>query len=284
MTRLFAHIRATIAIVATMAAVCASANAWGSVGRFSTWSYPGLFSSHAGVLGIDTAYSDSAKGCRTYHSKHKRHGACKQTHRKTKKDTGTAPSSSPRVFSVLQAASTGEGSSSPLEIAIQSVLETPCQNTRLLPTAANLQLIREAIFCLVNQERARDNEPPLTPNAALQNAAQAHSEDMIAHNYFGHVSPGGLEPAERALNADYIPSPLDGYTIGENIAWGLAVANHDTPQTIVAAWISSPDHLENILEARYQDTGIGVIAQLPPYLSHGQPGAVYTQDFGAIEN
>jgi uncharacterized protein YkwD len=172
----------------------------------------------------------------------------------------------------MKAAVTGEGE-------IQSVLETPCQNTRLLPTAADLQLIREAIFCLVNQERASDGELPLISDAALGNAAQAHSEDMIEEDYFGHVTPGGLQPAERILQAGYLPSPQDGYTVGENIAW--ETLEGASAKATVAAWIASPDHLENILEARYRDTGIGVVAQAPRYLDTGAQGATYTQDFGA---
>ena len=44
--------------------------------------------------------------------------------------------------------------------------------------------------------------------------------------------------------------------IGENLAWGTLQLS--TPQAIVAAWIASPGHLANILEAQYRETGIGV--------------------------
>ncbi len=55
---------------------------------------------------------------------------------------------------------------------------------------------------------------------------------------------------DRIRDTGYIPSPTDGYVIGENLAWGTYQLS--TPQAIVAAWIASPGHLANILEAQYQ--------------------------------
>ena len=74
------------------------------------------------------------------------------------------------------------------------------------------------------------------------------------------MSPTGLDPGGSHLrNAGYIPGPEVGYVIGENLAWGtLDLA---TPQAIVAAWIASPEHLANILEGQYRETGIGVVPQ-----------------------
>jgi uncharacterized protein YkwD len=71
-----------------------------------------------------------------------------------------------------------------------------------------------------------------------------------------------------------------GYVIGENIAWGtLGLA---TPKAIVEAWMASPGHRANILDASYRDTGIGVVAAVPDSMGEGQDGAIYTQDFGVI--
>ena len=55
-----------------------------------------------------------------------------------------------------------------------------------------------------------------------------------------------------------------------------------TPQAIVNAWIASPGHLANILEAQYSDTGIAVVPQVPTSLSGGEAGATYTQEFGVV--
>ncbi len=158
-----------------------------------------------------------------------------------------------------------------------------CQNTALKPTKQNLSLIRGATLCLINRERRRAGERPLRPNRRLRRAAQAHTESMAFGDYFEHVGasgPGGGTPLTRLRAVGYISSARVGYEVGENIAWGtLKLA---TPRAIVAAWMASPAHRANILDGRYRETGIGVSPHPPASLAHGQPGAIYTQDFGVI--
>ncbi len=173
-----------------------------------------------------------------------------------------------------------ESSANESAAKIAAVLATPCQNTELTPEADNLPLVRAAVLCLVNQERAQNGRNPLTLNTSLERAAEGHSAELVADDYFAHVSPSGETPVQRILATGYIPSPSDGYAIGENLAWGtLSLA---TPKAIVAAWIASPGHLANILESQYTETGIGVTAAVPPSLGEGQPGASYAQEFGVI--
>ena len=76
---------------------------------------------------------------------------------------------------------------------IAGVLATPCANTELTPEAGNIEAIDAATLCLVNQERARNGELPLRPNAQLAQAAQGHSEEMVSDDYFAHVAPSGLD-------------------------------------------------------------------------------------------
>ena len=165
---------------------------------------------------------------------------------------------------------------------IAKVLGTTCENTELMPEEDNLEAVEQATLCLVNQERARDGEPPLQVNADLSQAAEGHSKEMVADNYFAHISPSGETPFQRIEASGYIPNDQVGYTLGENIAWGTLYLA--TPKAIVAAWIASPEHLANILNAAYTETGMGVAPQAPPSLAEGQPGAVYSQEFGVIES
>jgi uncharacterized protein YkwD len=164
--------------------------------------------------------------------------------------------------------------------AVAAVLATPCVNTEILPQPENVALARAAVLCLVNRERAQNDEAPLRLSGRLQDAAEGHTAEMIAQDYFAHVSPSGETPVARVRQTGYMPSPLDGYVIGENLAWGTY--GLATPQAIVSAWIASPEHLANILEARYTETGIGVYPAVPASLSGGAPGATYAQEFGVI--
>jgi uncharacterized protein YkwD len=163
---------------------------------------------------------------------------------------------------------------------LAAILRTPCADTQLTPTQQNIQAVTDATLCLVNQERARNGVLPLQLNAQLEQAAIEHSEEMVSQDFFAHVSPNGSTPLERVRASGYIPNDHVGYTIGENIAWGtLWLA---TPAAIVAAWIASPEHLANILDAEYRDTAVGVIPAVPASLAQGQPGAIYSQTFGVI--
>jgi uncharacterized protein YkwD len=163
---------------------------------------------------------------------------------------------------------------------IAKVLATPCQNTQLTPEPGNLGLVRAAVLCLINTERAQNGEEPLATDPRLQQAAESHGREMISADYFDHVSPSGLTPVERIRSTGYIPNSEVGYVIGENLAWGTLSLS--TPQAIVNAWIASPEHLANILESKYRDTGIDVEPEVPAQLSEGVAGALYTQEFGVI--
>jgi uncharacterized protein YkwD len=155
-----------------------------------------------------------------------------------------------------------------------------CPGADLLPTQNNVEAIRGATLCLVNQERADHGEAALQLNAPLQQSAQAHTESMAFGDYFEHDGPGGDTPLSRMIAAGYIPSGNVGYEIGENIGWGTLSLG--TPHAIVAAWMASPGHRANILDARFRDTAIGVSPHVPSSLSGGQSGGIYTQDFGVI--
>jgi uncharacterized protein YkwD len=178
------------------------------------------------------------------------------------------------------AAQTAESSAAQSAAVIAAVLATPCQNTELTPTAENIGLIRASILCLINRKRAEDNESPLQASPDLEQAAEGHCQELIADDYFAHVSPSGETPVDRIRETGYIPNANDGYVIGENLAWGTY--DLSTPQSIASAWFASPGHLANILEAQYRETGIAVTAAVPASLAEGAPGATYAQEFGVI--
>jgi uncharacterized protein YkwD len=177
---------------------------------------------------------------------------------------------------------TGSPAASPANPAtVSSVAPVPCPNTGLTPTSTNIPTIREAILCLVNQERASNDKNPLAVNEQLARAAQTHSQNMVGENYFEHTSPTGETPLQRVERSGYIPEGA-GYVIGENVAWGIG--SSATPQQIVEQWIASPDHLANILEGKYRETGIGVYPAIPAVLGRGHIGATYTEEFGVVED
>jgi uncharacterized protein YkwD len=216
----------------------------------------------------------------TARAQRRRPGSCHADARRSTRRRGHGRRPAHHTDAAPHAAAVRDQAGLALAVTIAKVLETPCQNTQLMPEAGNLEAVRVSVLCLINKVRAENGETPLQPNAQLEAAAASHTTEMIADDYFEHVSPSGVTPVARDQASGYIPGPTDGYVIGENLAWGtLTLA---TPQAIVSAWLASPGHLANILESQYRETGIGVVAEVPAGLAGSAPGATYAQEFGVI--
>jgi uncharacterized protein YkwD len=149
-----------------------------------------------------------------------------------------------------------------------------CQNTDVLPTAENVDLVRAAILCLHNQIRAQNNLPLLKDNAKLRKAAVAHSADMVGEGFFDHTSPNGDSFVDRILDAGYAKRN-DGWTLGENLAWGTG--DLSSAKGVMDAWMNSAGHKANILKRAYKEVGIGIKLGVP---SDDGVGATITADFG----
>lgn len=99
----------------------------------------------------------------------------------------------------------------------------------------------------VNAQRRQAGLGSLVANGRLAAASERHAADMAARGYFSHRSPDGAGIGERAKAAGYCFRGL-----AENIA-----AGQDSPAEALAAWMNSPGHRRNILDASYTDYGLG---------------------------
>jgi uncharacterized protein YkwD len=149
-----------------------------------------------------------------------------------------------------------------------------CANADVAPTAANLDVVREAVLCLHNEIRAERDLPLLRENARLRRAAEGHSADMVERGYFEHTSPGGTTMVERIFRARYA-NRGQAWSFGENIAWGTGRLG--TARGVMRAWMDSPGHRANILRGSYRELGVGIVTGVPTGASRG---ATYTADFG----
>jgi len=119
---------------------------------------------------------------------------------------------------------------------------------------------------LTNFERQKVGAPPLALSTELSSAAQSYSVVLATTGCFEHTCGPVPDIAERMRQAGY-----QGWTaIAENIA-----AGYPTPDAVVAGWMASPSHRENLLSQRYAEIGIGLAT------GGGRYGTYWTQDFGA---
>lgn len=98
---------------------------------------------------------------------------------------------------------------------------------------------------LVNEERAKEGLSALTIDAGLEAAGNVRAKEIVSS--FSHTRPNGssFATAIQEQGVSYRSS-------GENIAWGQR-----SPEEVVDAWMNSPGHRANIMNAKFTRIGVG---------------------------
>ncbi|MEK7227842.1 MAG: CAP domain-containing protein [Patescibacteria group bacterium] len=99
---------------------------------------------------------------------------------------------------------------------------------------------------LTNEHRIENNQKPLSVNHTLEIAALMKAKDMASKGYFAHISPEGVTPWQWFINAGY---PF--VYAGENLA-----INFTESSDVENAWIASPTHHANLINSKFDETGI----------------------------
>jgi uncharacterized protein YkwD len=140
-----------------------------------------------------------------------------------------------------------------------------CAHAGTPAIGASPQAMRQAVLCLINQQRVTRHLPTLHEQTSLDRSAQSWTNQMVRHGQFSH----GADFGARISAAGF-----DWSTAAENIGTGF-----ETPQGVVNAWMASATgHCQTILSPTYSDVGTGVSSRAVSG-SAGGPGT-WTQDFG----
>ena len=148
----------------------------------------------------------------------------------------------------------------------------------------NQATLEATIYQRINSYRVEQGLQALKSDDRLAQLARAHSQDMAANDYYKHTNLNGEDPSARASKAGYnCHNPLS-IGIAENIhllyghtssiRWGNSVTyqwltQDEVANRFVADWINSPGHRRNILDRRYNLTGIGVAFGTASGIKHG---------------
>ena len=133
------------------------------------------------------------------------------------------------------------------------------------PLVADEQFVDKVIE-LTNMERAKVGVPPVKRHDALNASARWLAGDMATNNYFDHVDRMGRNIVSRLPDFSY----RNYVAIGENIA-----AGQRTPRDVVDAWLKSPGHRANLLNADFREIGVSYV-----YAPNSEYGCYWVQDFG----
>ena len=126
-------------------------------------------------------------------------------------------------------------------------------------STCNLPDFRAALLTRINQVRATGADcgsdgvfgaaAPVAWNDRLTTAADGHSADMAAKNYFSHTSADVRTLADRVNATGYAWT-----TLGENIAAGYPTVN-----AVMDGWIASPGHCANLMNAAFAEVGVACV-------------------------
>ena len=115
-------------------------------------------------------------------------------------------------------------------------------------TELKISADEQALLDLVNKARAEAGVGPLKFDAELMKVARLKAKDMVEKGYFSHESPTYGSPFDMMKQFG-----INFRTAGENIA------GNRTVEGAFKAWMNSSGHKQNILNSKFNYTGIGIV-------------------------
>lgn len=107
---------------------------------------------------------------------------------------------------------------------------------------------KQDVLNLVNKERRKLGIKELTWGGTCENAANTRAKESVTS--YSHTRPDG------SAWSTACPIPKDGGYSGENLMAGNAAPS---PETVVAAWMASEAHRNNILNSNYTKLAVGFV-------------------------
>ena len=142
-----------------------------------------------------------------------------------------------------------EIASSPIIQTIKQEVSAPAPLIGNLDAPAFNLTVSGTILWTNKSRQQNGNLPPFKENSKLNQAALLKLQDMFKQQYFEHKNPQGVGPGDLARQVHYLY-----LSEGENLALG----NFESDQALVEAWMDSPGHRANILNAKYTEIGVAV--------------------------
>jgi uncharacterized protein YkwD len=141
----------------------------------------------------------------------------------------------------------------------------------------SLPTLNHEVLTAVNTFRALHGLGQLRESRALDRSARVHSLEMGKVGYFGHSSADGTA-FWRRIRHYYGARSYSYWSVGENLLWS-------SPSVSAAGamkmWIASPEHLRNMLTARWREIGVSAVRVVrAPGIFGGRRVTIVTTDFG----
>lgn len=135
-----------------------------------------------------------------------------------------------------------------LALAATATLAAP--PTDAAAAGSRMDRTERRIVKLINSYRARHGRPRLRASGRLNRAADRHSREMLAHDFFAHSSRNGTAASTRVRRSSR------ARTVGENIAF-IGAGERRAARRVVGMWIGSPPHRAVLLNSSFRRIGVG---------------------------
>jgi uncharacterized protein YkwD len=136
-----------------------------------------------------------------------------------------------------------------LTLALGSLFAVPAAAPADAGANARLDATERAIVRAVNRQRAAHGLGRLDAGRRLARAADFHSWEMLAGNYFAHTSRNG-GPFERRVRR------FGSYrAVGETLAW-VSRCGRGAARRVVRMWMDSSGHRAILLSPRFRRIGV----------------------------
>ena len=157
----------------------------------------------------------------------------------------TAKPTKPQTSKTTSVATTSTKSISP-QTTVPAVITTKptVPEITLTTTVKSISYAsyEDQVVALVNDERSKENLPPLTMNSSLRASARLRAREIV--DVWGHTRPNGTR---------FFTAVTIAYSrVGENIGAGCP-----TPARVVQRWMESPGHRSNIMNPCFTLIGVG---------------------------
>lgn len=120
----------------------------------------------------------------------------------------------------------------------------------------SVSTLEKQIHSRTNITRSQNHLPALHYDAGLAAIALAHSEDMVADEYFSHTDRSGCDLACRTKTL-----PYQTVHLGENLAQYTqyqTLSESELAATLIEMWLKSGEHRDHIYSGAFAREGIGV--------------------------
>ncbi len=154
---------------------------------------------------------------------------------------------SPGPTNTIKPTATRSATATPRPITVAPTATRPPTSTPA--PAYGMDAAAQQVFNLTNAERAKAGLAPLRLNATLISSAGWFAQDMLDNHVqnLSHTDSQGRDAPARIEAFGY-----RWLYYAENIAVG-----YPSPDAVVAGWMASPGHRENILNPMLTEIGIG---------------------------